>query len=390
MPRKILVTGNHAAAYAVKLARVQVVAAYPITPQTPIVEKIIEFIHNGEMNAEFINVESEHSAMSVCIGASSMGVRTFTATSSQGLLYMHEMLHWASGARLPIVMANVNRTVGPPWSIWPDHNDSVSQRDTGWIQFYCGSCQEIIDTIIQAYNVCEDERVLLPAMICFEGFELSHTAMPIEIPEQEMVDEFMGVHEARYPIPEVSDPFTYSGIVTPNHYFRFRSAIQKGMENAKEVIEEVMQVFNEQFGRRYQALVKTYRCENADVVVVSMGSIGGVVEAAVDYLRRKGVNVGAARIRVFRPFPSEFFRELGRKVETFIVIDRNISFGMEGVIFTELKSSLFNLNERPRVMGFIAGFGGLSVRLGQMISMIKEALEAKDQTLSRERWIEVV
>ena len=387
MEKMKLLSGDHAAAYAVKLSRVKVIAAYPITPQTPIIEKISEFIEKGEMEAEFINVESEHSALSVCVGAASMGVRTFTATSSQGLLYMHEILHWASGARLPIVMAQVNRSVGAPWSIWPDHNDSIAQRDTGWIQFYCGSCQEILDTIVQAYLVSEDERVLLPSMVCFEGFELSHTAMPVKIPSEEDVDEFMGSYEPKHPVVDVSKPLTYSAITTPADYSKIRSAIQDGMENAKNVIREVTRRFNERFGREYQPLVETYRCEDAEIIVVSMGSIGGVVEEAVDHLRGEGLNVGAARIRVFRPFPRDVLQALGREASTFVVIDRGVSFGMEGVLFTEVKSSLFSLEERPRVVGLIAGFGGLTVRYRQIASAVKDALRLKGEALSLERWL---
>src|SRR5512136_2100520 len=247
MPQNIVANGNYAAAYAVKLSKVKVVAAYPITPQTAIVEKIAEFVANGQMNAEYIKVESEHSAMSACIGASAAGARTFTATSSQGLLYMHEMLHWASGSRLPVVMAQVNRAIAPPWSIWTDHNDSISQRDTGWIQFYCENNQDILDTVVQAYKIAEDPRVLLPTMVCYDGFELSHTAMPLELPDQKDVDGFLEPYNVEHALIDLEKPSTHGNLVSPELYMEFRLLIQKAMENARLVISETASEFSKQF-----------------------------------------------------------------------------------------------------------------------------------------------
>ena len=389
MPKKIVANGNYAAAYAVKLAKVKVVAAYPITPQTSIVEKISEFIANGEMNAEYIKVESEHSAMSACIGASAAGVRTFTATSSQGLLYMHEMLHWASGSRLPIVMAQVNRAIAPPWSVWTDQNDSISQRDTGWIQFYCENNQDILDTVIQAYKIAEDHRVLLPAMVCYDGFELSHTSMPIELPNQRDVDGFLGPYKEEHALIDLEKPSTHGNLVSPELYMEFRLLIQKAMERAKLVIDETASDFSRRFGRNYESQIQCYKCRDIDVAIVSMGAISSEAKEAVDRLRKEKLPVGAIKLRVFRPFPLEALQELGKRVKAFVVIDRNISFGMEGALFTELKSALYHLEEKPLVLGFIAGLGGRDIRIRDLTKAARKGLDAlkKGAKYPKEEWV---
>ena len=389
MPQKIVANGNYAAAYAVKLAKVKVVAAYPITPQTSVVEKIADFIANGEMNAEYIKVESEHSAMSACIGASAAGVRTFTATSSQGLLYMHEMLHWASGSRLPIVMAQVNRAIAPPWSIWTDHNDSISQRDTGWIQFYCENNQEILDTLIQAYKIAEDTRVMLPAMVCYDGFELSHTSMPIELPDQRDVDDFLGPYNEEHALLDLEKPSTHGNLVNPELYMEFRLLIQKAMEKAKLVIDETALDFSRRFGRNYESQVQCYKCRDIDVAIVSMGAISSEAKEAVDTLRKEKLPVGAIKLRGFRPFPVEAFQELGKRVKAFVIIDRDISFGMEGALFTEVKSALYHLEEKPLVLGFIAGLGGRDIRIRDLTRAARKGLDALKRGVKypKEEWV---
>jgi 2-oxoisovalerate ferredoxin oxidoreductase alpha subunit len=389
MPQNIVANGNYAAAYAVKLSRVKVVAAYPITPQTAVVEKIAEFVAKGEMNAEYIKVESEHSAMSACIGASAAGARTFTATSSQGLLYMHEMLHWASGSRLPVVMAQVNRAIAPPWSIWTDHNDSISQRDTGWIQFYCENNQDILDTLIQAYKIAEDTRVLLPAMVCYDGFELSHTSMPLELPDQREVDGFLKPYEVEHALIDMEKPSTHGNLVSPELYMEFRHLIQKAMESAKHVIDETASEFSRHFGRNYESLIQCYKCRDIDVAIVSMGSTASEAEEAVDRLRKERLPVGAVKLRVFRPFPVELFQELGKRVKAFVVIDRDISFGMEGVVFTELKSALYHLEEQPLVLGFIAGLGGRDIRIRDLTKAARKAFVALEKGVKypKEEWV---
>ncbi|HML01752.1 MAG TPA: transketolase C-terminal domain-containing protein [Candidatus Bathyarchaeia archaeon] len=387
--KKTFMTGNYAAAYAVKLADVKMVAAYPITPQTSVVEKISEFVASGEMQAEYIKVESEHSAMSCCIGASVAGVRTFTATSSQGLLYMHEMLHWASGSRLPIVMVNVNRALAPPWTIWTDQNDSISQRDTGWMQFYCEDNQDILDTLLQAYKIAEDQRVLLPAMVCYDGFELSHTSMPVEVPDKRDVDSFLPPYNTANALIDLEHPTTVGSLVNPDLYMEFRFLIQEAMENAKHVAEEVAEDYSWRFNRNYSGQVECYKCKGAEVVIVSMGALSSEVKEAVDRLRKEKLAVGAVKIKLFRPFPKEKIREFGSRLKAFVIVDRDISFGMEGALFTEVKSSLYSLDEKPKVLGFVAGLGGRDIRVRDIVKMVRKAYDAvaNSKKFPDEEWI---
>jgi len=370
----VIDTGNHIAGYAAKAARVQVVAAYPITPQSPVVEQIAEFVERGEMDAEYIRVESEHSAMTACIGAAAAGARTFTATSAQGLALMHEMLHWASGARLPIVMAVVNRAMAPPWTIWADFSDSLSQRDTGWIQFYCASNQEIFDTVLQAYKLCENQQVLLPAMVCFEGFILSHTSMPVKIPDQEAIDDFLPPYDPAW-VLDVDNPLSHGNMVSPEWYMEFRYFIQEAMDNAKRLIPEIDKEYGRRFGFEYGGHIEQYRCEDADLVLLSMGTIGSEARIAVDNLRKQGVKVGSARLRVFRPFPREEIRRLVKDAQMVTAIDRQISFGIEGPLFTEVKASLYGEQDRPLAAGFIAGLGGRDVTFHDVEKIAMKSFE---------------
>ncbi|MBS7636160.1 pyruvate ferredoxin oxidoreductase [Candidatus Bathyarchaeota archaeon] len=374
MAQIIIDTANHIAGYAAKAARVRVVAAYPITPQTTVVEKIAEFVESGEMDAEYIRVESEHSAMAACIGAAAAGVRTFTATSAHGLALMHEALHWASGSRLPIVMAVVNRAMGAPWSIWPDFSDSLSQRDTGWIQFYCADNQEVFDTIIQAYRICEDERVFLPAMVCLEGFILSHTYMPVKIHDQEEIDAFLPPYRSGW-ILDVNNPFSHANLVSPEWYMEFRYMIQEAMENAKQLIPEIDKEYGRRFGLQYGGLIDKYKCENADLIICTMGTMGSEAKIAVDNLRKEGLKVGAARIRVYRPFPVEEIRNIAEEASIIATIDRHISFGMEGFLASEIKASLYHMEDKPLLAGFIAGLGGRDVTFKTIEEIAKKSLK---------------
>ncbi|MEM1537106.1 MAG: pyruvate ferredoxin oxidoreductase [Candidatus Bathyarchaeia archaeon] len=374
MAQIIIDTANHIAGYAAKAARVKVVAAYPITPQTTVVEKIAEFVESGEMDAEYIRVESEHSAMAACIGAAAAGVRTFTATSAHGLALMHEALHWASGARLPIVMAVVNRAMGAPWSIWPDFSDSLSQRDTGWIQFYCADNQEVFDTIIQAYRICEDERVFLPAMVCLEGFILSHTYMPVKIHDQEEIDAFLPPYKSGW-ILDVNNPFSHANLVSPEWYMEFRYMIQEAMENAKRLIPEIDKEYGQRFGFQHGGLIDKYQCDDADLIICTMGTMGSEAKIAVDNLRKEGLKVGAARIRVYRPFPVEEVKKLAEQASIIATIDRHISFGMEGFLASEIKASLYHMEDKPLLAGFIAGLGGRDVTFRTIEEIAKKSLK---------------
>lgn len=355
--RKVI-TGNYAASYGAALARAQVIAAYPITPQTQIVELLADFCAEGALRAKFIKVESEHSAMASCIGASAVGARAFTATSAQGLALMHEMLHWAAGARLPIVMVNVNRAMGAPWSIWTDQNDSLAQRDTGWMQCYCESNQEVLDTIIQAYKVAE--RVLLPVMLVLDAFFLSHTSEPVEIPEQERVDRYLPPYRPKYKL-DVDDPRAFSGITMPGEYFELRYKMQVAMEEAIEAAREADRKFKELFGRGY-GLVEPYRLEDAEVALVTSGTATSTSRLVVDQLRSLGKEIGLLKVRLFRPFPADEVRRHLRAVPKIAVIDRNISFGHGGIFAQEVKSALYNDGgPRPPLFGFVAGLGGRDI-----------------------------
>jgi len=374
MPQTVIDTANHLAAYAAKAARVQVIAAYPITPQTSIVERVAELVESGKLNAEYIRVESEHSAMAACIGAAAAGARTFTATAAHGLVLMHEALHWASGSRLPIVMPVVNRALGPGWNIWADTTDSISQRDTGWIQFYCADNQEVFDTIIQAYKLCENEHVLLPAMICLEAFILSHTYMPVKIPDQEKIDEFLPPYKPNW-ILDVDNPLSHANIVSPEWYMEFRYMIQEAMENAKQLIPEIDKQYSEISGFEHGGLIDRYRCEDADLILLTMGTMGAEAKIAVDNLRNESLKVGVARVRVFRPYPREAIRKLAENTQMFAIIDRGISFGMEGFLAEETKASLYDQKNKPLIAGFIAGLGGRDVTFQTIEKIAKKSLK---------------
>jgi len=377
--RTLVDSGNNVAGLAAQAAKAQVVAAYPITPQTAIVEIIAELVDSGRMKSEYICVESEHSAMAASIGASASGARTFTATSSHGLVYMHEMLHWASAARLPIVMAVVNRALGPPWNILPDLNDSLSQRDTGWLQFYCASHQEIFDTIIQAYKICESSKVLLPAMICFEGFVLSHTSMPFKIPDQEDLDSFLPRYKPGWKL-DIDNPVSHGTLASSDYHMELRYLIQEAMDNARELIPTVGKEYADRFELPYHGgLLEEVSCDDAEAVVVTMGSMGSEAKVAVQKLRDNGYKVGLARIRAFRPFPIEEVRRICGRVDAIAVIDRAISSGIEGPLFTEVQSVLCDLQDRPLAMNFIAGIGGRDVTEKDVETMVIRTLKCVEK-----------
>ena len=354
---KKVITGNQAVAYGVMLSRVQLISAYPITPQTTIVEELSELCASGRLKSRFLKVESEHSAMAALIGASTGGVRVFTATSSQGLAYMHEMLHWASGARLPIVMVNVNRAIAPPWNIWTDQSDSLSQRDTGWIQLYCENNQEVLDTLLQAYRIAES--VKLPVMVVLDAYVLSHTSEPVEIPGVEEVDKFLPQYCPEYSI-DTEEPLSFSMIATPEHFFEFRYKIQRAMEQVPEISKKVEDEFRSRFGRSYGA-IERYGEEDAKVILVTSGTVTGTSRIVIQNLIKKRYNVAGIKIKRFRPFPSEEIYGALRGAEKVAVIDRNLSAGVGGIFAQELKASLYPKEERPQIFGFISGLGGRDI-----------------------------
>lgn len=369
---KQVIMGNHALSYGAMLSRVQVIAAYPITPQTQVVELLSEMCADKRLDAEFVKVESEHSALAACCGSSAVGARSFTATSAQGLALMHEMIHWAVGGRLPIVVGNINRAMGPPWTIWTDQNDSLSQRDTGSLQFYAQGNQEVMDTVIQAFKVCE--QVLLPSIIVLDAFTLSHTSEVVDVPDQELVDKYLPPFNPRY-ILDPKEPHTFGGLTGPDGYFELRYKIEEAIQDAKGLIKETGKEFGELFGRKY-GLVEKYKLDDAEIVLVASSTIASTAHVAIDELREEGKKVGLLRVRVFRPFPSEEIRELliGRKKVA--VIDRNISFGHGGIFAQEIKSALFNCENKPPLWGYIAGIGGRDVTVEHIKEIVNDTIQS--------------
>jgi 2-oxoisovalerate ferredoxin oxidoreductase alpha subunit len=376
-------TGNRIAAKAAVMAKPAVVAAYPITPQTTLVEAIAEYAAQGEYKGDYICVESEHSAMSACIGASAAGSRTFTATSSHGLLLMHEMLHWAALARLPVVMCNINRVVGPGWNIWADENDSISQRDTGWIQFYCSSNQEIFDTVIQAFKLAEHKKIVLPVMVNLNAFILSHTSMPAEIPYQHVVDEYLGKYVPKWKL-DVDNPTTFGNIIGPTYYYKVRRAMQDAQLYAKKLIPQIAKDWKKLSGYFHGDLFEYYKCDGADYILLAMGAIGAESKIAIDSLQKAGQKVGLARVRVIRPFPTEEIIKLGKQADL-IVIDRNISVGLEGALFTEVKAALCGQSD-AKATGFIAGLGGKDVTYKDIETMCLKSIKGK---IKEQEWFGV-
>lgn len=357
---KRVIEASEAVALGVRLSRPSVIPMYPITPQTHIVERLADYINDGELGSEMLHVESEHSAMSAAIGAQATGVRTFTATSSQGLALMNEILYIASGMRLPIVMAVANRALSAPINIWNDHSDSFSVRDSGWIQFYVESAQEAIDTIIQAYAVSENHSILLPSMVCLDGFTLSHVYEPVAVPAQEKVNHILKAYRPVHAFLDPLSPSTQGPIGFPDTYMELKKAQNDALMNAKNVIQEVNWIYAEKFGRGYgDGLVDAYMMDDADYAVVAMGSVCGTIRCVIDEMRHEGIRAGMLRIRVFRPFPEEQAISMLSRMKAVAVIDKDVSLGQEGSLCSEIKASLYG--KKTIVNGFIAGLGGRDI-----------------------------
>ncbi|WP_424356602.1 pyruvate ferredoxin oxidoreductase [Methanocella sp. MCL-LM] len=354
---KKMATGNQAVAYGVKECDVEVIAAYPITPQTEVVETVANFVETGKMDAAYIRVESEHSALAACIGASATGARAFTATSSHGLLYMHEMIHWAAGARLPIVMANVNRAVGPAWNIWAEHTDALSQRDTGWMQFYAATVQEVYDSTIMAYKLAES--VYLPCMVNLDGFILSHAIQPLDITD---TGDFLPEIDMPHAI-DTDNPMSYGNLTGPADYYKFRRMMKDDMELAGKLSREIEAEFAERFGRKYSDVME-YRADDAEVLIVGMGTIAREAEMAVDLLRKEGVKAGAVRVRQFRPFPDLSILE-GKRI---VVLDRDYSPGAGGILAQEIR-----FRHDVKIFNLIAGLGGQDVSYKDIAAVVRKA-----------------
>lgn len=388
-----IITANTAAAIAAKLSRVQVISAYPITPQTPVTEELAEMVENGSLKAEYITVESEHSALASVVAASQVGARVFTATSANGLLYMHEMLHWAAGSRVPIVMACVNRGVGAPWTILNDQQDTVAQRDTGWIQIYCRNSQEVMDTVIQAYRIAE--QIQIPVMVCYDGFILSHASTPVDVPAQEDVDRYLPPREEKSIIDGhtsmnvnpliLSDPRPDANGVPMPGYMEFRYRLQCDILDAFSTIQSADDEFAKVMGRSWGSSVWTYRMEDAEHAVISMGSLASECTVAIDQLRNEGIRAGVVGLRVYRPFPASELVDLLSRVKTATFFEKDVSYGYNGALAMDAKAAMYDSESKPKISSHVVGLGGRDVRPEQLAEATLKCVNGPE----RNCWLDV-
>lgn len=387
---KAVMKANNATAVAAKLARVEVVPAFPITPSTLFPEQISAFVANGEMDCQFIPMESEHSAMSAAIGASAAGVRTCTATASQGLALMHEMLFIASGMRLPIVMAVGNRALSAPINIWGDHSDTMSERDTGWIQLYAEKNQEALDLMLAAFKVAEDKAVLLPAMVGMDAFVLTHTMEVIDVPEQGEADDFLPRYEPTHCKLDPSEPMTIGAFATPEYYMEFKLAQEKAMERASKTIDNVFIDFKKRFGRELSK-VSGYKTEDAEIILLTIGSMTGTARAAIDEMRAKGLKAGLAKMTVYRPFPIAELLAITKNAKALAVVERAYSYGMTGPLFADVAAAFSNQKDPPMLQSYIIGLGGRDIHPSHFITIAQKAegLMRKGQAQEKSEWINV-
>lgn len=392
---KIIESGNVAAATGVQLSRAQVIAAYPITPQTPLTEKLSELIESDKMSAEYIAVESEHSALSVCIGAASAGARAFTATSANGLLYMSEQVHWAAGARLPLVMCVVNRGLGAPWTIWNDHQDSMSQRDAGWIQIYVNNHQEIVDTVIKAYRL--SESCSIPTMVCFDGYYLSHTYMPFDIPEQKLIDEFLPPYYYKHTL-DPEKPENLNTVTMPHGrddaegvfrigYMDIRHNHHQEMRQAIETFKQVDQDFEYLVGRGGDSLFSLYKCDDAELIVIVKGSLSNRLKDIADGLRDQGLKVGILSLHLYRPFPAVEIRDVLESAKKVVIFEKSISYGYQGGLYNDVKAALYASRERPLIHNYIIGLGGRIIKNEDLVEAIQNSSKAGEELDNAPQWL---
>lgn len=368
-----------AAAEAVGLCNIDVAAVYPITPQSHIAEHLSDIVHDGRIDAEFITVESEHSSISACAGASATGARVYTATSSQGLMYMHEILPIVSAMRLPVVMGNANRSVSGPLNIWNDHMDIMSQRDCGWIQMHAENGQEVIDMTIQSFKIAEHPDVMLPVVLNIDGFQLTHMIEPLELPTQQEVNKFLP-DRVPYATLHPDRPLSMGCFNMPDIFTETMKAKDTALINSKKTIIKIWQEWEKQFGRAYKP-VETYKTKGADTLILTMGSMGETASVAVDAMRKAGKAVGLVKLRLWRPFPLDELRAAIKGAKTLVVMDRAISFGgAGGPVATEIKSLMFHDTLRPRIVNFLMGLGGRDMKVEDFIAMVERAGKKKDES----------
>lgn len=383
-----MVTGDYAAAWGALVSRPEVIAAYPITPQTLIIEHLAEFLAAGLLDAEMMRVESEHSAMSAVIAAEATGVRTYTATSSQGLALMHEPLFVAPPMHLPIVMSIVNRTVAAPLGIWVEHNDSMPQRDTGWMQAYVEDSQEALDMVLQGYRIAEHPDVELPIMACMDAFLVSHTIESVDLPSQEEADAFLPRYKPVHAYLDPERPLVLGAAAPPDYIQEVRWETDARMRRAAEVVEDVDRAFGKAFGRSYGGALETYRLEDAEVALVTLGTVTSTARDVVDARRERGEKVGLVKLRFFRPFPAERLREATAHLKAIGVYDRAVSYGVGGPTHIEVRNALYETHDVP-VLGFLAGLGGRDVTRDDVSLMFDKTLAAagKGRKASQLSWI---
>lgn len=382
-----MLDGNAAAAEAIKLARVEVVASYPITPQSPLVERLSQMADTGEADCTYVCMESEHSAISYCIGSQLTGVRAGTATSSVGLALMHEVLGVAAGCRVPIVMPVVNRALVSPWSLWCDHQDTMAERDTGWIQFYAENAQEVLDLMILAYRIAEHNEVLLPVMVCMDGFFVSHSLQPVVVPDQTQIDEFIGEYIPHNMHLNFNRPYFINNLTPPEEFTEMRFQQEQGFARAEQVIGQVADLYLHKFGRSY-GLLEAYKCENAEYIIVCLGSMAGTIKHVVNEKTAAGERIGVVKVISFRPFPHEQLSELldSPNLAGIAVIDRSAGLGAAvGPLCLEVKATV-KRNAIP-VTNFVCGLGGRDISTGTVLNILDEM--KKNGSQSRKVWIDV-
>lgn len=387
------ISGDEAVALGVKLAKPEVIAAYPITPQTIVVERLAEMVEKGELDSEYMYVESEHSALAAVMGASVMNARTFTATSSQGLLYMAEVLHYAAGGRVPLVMMNANRSLALPWSIYGDQRDSLSLLDSGWIQVYVENAQESLDMILQAYALSENPKVLTPVMVNLDGFVLTHTYENVSVPTEEEVAQFLPPFKLEGAMT-LESPKNLFFTSTPEHNMMFKYNQHEAVIEAETIIDEVDQRYGALTGRYYGGLVEDYFTEDADLIIITLGSVAGLVRDSIDERRARGEKVGMIKIRYMRPFPEKKVQALVKGAKGVAVLEKDISFGYEGTVYTNVNSALSKVNYEGEVINYVAGLGGKDITKAGIEALIEEMKhliqgETDAETINHVRFLEM-
>jgi len=369
---KKIIEGSKAVAETAGLIKPAVIAAYPITPQTHIVEELARMVASGKLKSKYLEVESEFSALSACIGATATGVRSFTSTSSQGLALMHEVVFAGAGMRLPLVMVVANRALSAPINIWNDQQDSISERDSGWIQIYVETVQEAVDSLLQAYKIAEE--IFVPVMICMDGFYLTHVIEPVEIPEQNEANKFLPEYIPKFLYLDPKKPITQGGFANPLPYMNSRKQLSDSILESIKTVKKTHDDFSKQFKRKYgDGLVEEYK-NDRNICIVAMGSVCGTIKEIVD----SNKEVGLVRVRCFRPFPRDEIKNILKDKKTVIVIDRDISLGNRGALFTEIRDSLYELKQKPKVVNFIAGLGGVDISMEKIKKMIELSKKKED------------